>query len=85
MRAMPSTSPFLVLPFLMSCKVVACMLIRPLATAVRLVCALSPTSTMCAWPLLSKWVSVCSGAMKWDVLIFTFQDLFFMRVAELAS
>jgi hypothetical protein len=57
MRAMPSTSPFFAVPLRTSAKVSGSMLIDPAARAMRAVCALPPTSTMCAWPSASKWVS----------------------------
>src|SRR5574343_876540 len=55
-RAMPSTSPFLAEPDWIRAKVAGCMRMRPVATAVRWVLALAPTSTMWAWPWASKWV-----------------------------
>ena len=71
MRAMPSTSPFLALPASMSASVAGNISMRPVATAMRWVAALAPTSTMWAWPWASKWVrglvAVASGVL--DVMV----------------
>ena len=56
-RATPSTSPFFAVPSRMARIVSGLTRMRPLAMAVRSVSALAVTSTMIAWPLLSKCVS----------------------------
>src|SRR5574343_966688 len=57
MRAMPNTSPFLAVPDSIKASVLGSMSMRPLATPTRWVLALAATSTMWAWPWLSKWVN----------------------------
>src|SRR5262249_45124462 len=57
MRAVPSTSPFLALPEIISSSVALLMTTRPSATATRSVAAFAETSTIRASPLLSMWVS----------------------------
>src|SRR5690606_21395047 len=56
MRAMPSTSPFFAVPDSMMASVSGFMRMVPVATAMRWVSFLPPTSTICAWPVESKWV-----------------------------
>ena len=60
-RATPKTSPFLARPSVMISKVSGCILIQAAACAIRSVTALSETSTICASPLPSKWVSAIIG------------------------
>jgi hypothetical protein len=67
MRAMPSTSPFFAEPLLIRAKVAGAMRIRPPARATRAVSALAPTSTMCAWPAASKWVSGAAAGTDLDL------------------
>ena len=57
MRATPMTSPFLAVPAAQSANVAGAIWISPLARAMRFVCALAPTSTICASPLASKCVN----------------------------
>src|SRR6218665_3548464 len=57
MRATPSTSPLRAVPVLISASVSGNISIRPQAMAMRWVAGLAATSTMCAWPWASKWVS----------------------------
>jgi len=47
----------LAVPVAINSKVADCIEIVPLARAMRWVLDLCPTSTMCAWPLASKWVN----------------------------
>ena len=61
MRAAARTSPLGTAPSRMAASVAACMCTSPQATAVRPVAALSPTSTMLAWPWASRWVRVDMG------------------------
>src|SRR5574343_1099486 len=56
-RAMPRTSSFLADPSRIRESVSGCMNMVPAARAIRAVSDLAPTSTMCAWPAASKWVS----------------------------
>src|SRR5674476_382162 len=56
-RATPSTSPFSAPPSWIRRRVAACMRMQPQARAMRWVSALPPTSTMCACPRASKWLS----------------------------
>ena len=60
-RATPITSPFLALPDSISISVSGRIRIAPPARATRWVSALAETSTMCAWPSASKWVSSLIG------------------------
>src|SRR3569623_904937 len=60
-RAMPSTSPFLALPSTMSLSVSALITTKPSATATRSVALFADTSTICASPLASIWVSLVIG------------------------
>src|SRR6218665_1853026 len=62
MRATPSTSPLRAVPVLISASVSGNISIRPQAMAMRWVAGLAATSTMCAWPWASKWVS---ADMQW--------------------
>src|SRR5690349_18305463 len=54
--AVPSTSPFLALPEMISSSVALVISTRPSATATRSVAGLAETSTIRASPLLSMWV-----------------------------
>ena len=56
MRAMPITSPFLLLPASTIARVSGFMLIMPAARAIRRVSVLVPTSTIWAFPSASKCV-----------------------------
>src|SRR3990172_9982264 len=70
MRATPSTSPFVVLQAIIMASVDRCIAMRPWARAMRCVSTLAPTSTMCARPPASKWVSffkVCSKSETYCV------------------
>ena len=66
MRAMPNTSPFLAVPDWISASVAGIMSIRPVATAMRRVLDLLPTSTMWAWPWASKWVKT---SVEWVMAV----------------
>lgn len=68
-RAMPSTSPFLAVPASMMASVAGCISMRPVATAMRWVAGLAPTSTMWAWPWASKWVSVVGSGLDMELAI----------------
>src|SRR5438105_5144318 len=63
-RATPSTSPLAARPPLTSATLAGRMRMRPEATAMRCVCAFSPTSTMSPAPCRSKWVSFMAGYHK---------------------
>ena len=63
-RAIPITSPFFAPPDSMSISVSGRIRIVPPARATRCVSAFAETSTMCAWPSASKWVSSLIGRAR---------------------
>src|ERR1039457_1405174 len=81
-RATPSTSPFFAVPSWIRRRVAACMRMLPRARAMRRVSALSPTSTIGAWPRASKWLSFLALPKE---LCFIAEYHIIMRISSLLA